>query len=93
MVIILVKFGILVVHMVGGLAGLVGAYFVGPREGRFGKNGEVNPMPGHNMVFSALGCFILWFGWYGFNPGSTLVATGGGNFVVSIDLSKLSSFM
>jgi hypothetical protein len=56
--------------MVGGIAGIVGAYFVGPREGRFGQNGEVNPMPGHNMVLSALGCFILWFGWYGFNPGN-----------------------
>ena len=66
-----------VVHMVGGLAGLVGAIVVGPRIGKFGKGGAVNPIPGHNIALATLGVFILWFGWYGFNPGSTLGLTGG----------------
>jgi ammonium transporter, Amt family len=63
-----------VVHMVGGFAGLVGAVVLGPRLGRFDNDG---PKPqGHNIVLVALGTFILWFGWYGFNPGSTLGAIG-----------------
>lgn len=66
-----------VVHMVGGWAGLVGAAILGPRIGKFGKDGTVNAIPGHNISIASLGMFILWFGWYGFNPGSTLVLTGG----------------
>ena len=66
-----------VVHMVGGLAGLVGAIMVGPRLGKFGPKGEVNAIPGHNIAIATLGMFILWFGWYGFNPGSTLALSGG----------------
>lgn len=58
------------VHMVGGVSGLVGAYLVGPRAGRFNMDGSANPMPGHNVPFSALGTLVLWFGWYGFNCGS-----------------------
>ena len=70
-----------VVHMVGGFAGLVGAFVVGPRQGRFevmpnGKLGNPLPMPGHSMVICALGVIILWFGWYGFNVGCTLCALG-----------------
>ena len=66
-----------VVHTVGGIAGLMGAIIVGPRIGKFGKNGTINAIPGHNMSIAVLGMFILWFGWYGFNPGSTLGLSGG----------------
>jgi Amt family ammonium transporter len=66
-----------VVHMVGGFAGLMGAFFVGPRLGKYGPRGEVNAIPGHNIAIATLGMFILWFGWYGFNPGSTLALSGG----------------
>jgi len=61
-----------IVHMTGGVAALVGAIFLGPRTGRFSPSGEVIDMPGHSSVLVALGTFILWFGWYGFNPVSTL---------------------
>jgi len=67
-----------VVHMVGGWAGVVGAALLGARKGKFGPLGQVNAIPGHNIAIASLGMFILWFGWYGFNPGSTLVLTGGG---------------
>jgi Amt family ammonium transporter len=66
-----------IVHAVGGLAGLMGAIAVGPRLGKYGKDGSFNPIPGHNITIAVLGMFILWFGWYGFNPGSTLGLTGG----------------
>jgi Amt family ammonium transporter len=66
-----------VVHMVGGFAGLMGAIIVGPRLGKFSRGGGVNPIPGHNVSIAVLGMFILWFGWYGFNPGSTLGLSGG----------------
>jgi Amt family ammonium transporter len=66
-----------VVHVVGGFAGLMGAILVGPRIGKFGRGGIINPIPGHSISLAALGVFILWFGWYGFNPGSTLGLTGG----------------
>lgn len=62
--------GSILVHAVGGFAGLAGAIVLGPRIGRFGK--DKTPMPGHNMTFAALGVFILLIGWYGFNPGSQL---------------------
>ena len=63
--------GSAVVHAVGGFAGLAGAIMLGPRLGRF-VNGKSMPMPGHNMAYATLGVFILWVGWYGFNPGSQL---------------------
>ncbi|MBW3596625.1 MAG: ammonium transporter, partial [Planctomycetes bacterium] len=63
--------GSIVVHAVGGFAGLAGALVLGPRIGRF-VNGKSVPMPGHNLTFAALGVFVLWVGWYGFNPGSQL---------------------
>ena len=63
--------GSAVVHGVGGFAGLAGAIILGPRLGRF-VNGKSIPMPGHSLPIAALGVFILWFGWYGFNPGSQL---------------------
>ena len=66
-----------VVHMVGGFAGLMGAIIVGPRIGKFGKDGSINPIPGHSISMAALGVFLLWFGWYGFNAGSTLMLSDG----------------
>ena len=67
--------GSAVVHGVGGFAGLAGAIILGPRLGRF-VNGKSIPMPGHSLPLAALGVFILWFGWYGFNPGSQLAFHG-----------------
>lgn len=64
--------GSTVVHAVGGWAAFVGALLLGPRIGKFNRNGSANAMPGHNIPLAALGVLILWFGWFGFNPGSTL---------------------
>src|SRR6266487_2325290 len=69
--------GSTVVHYQGALAALAGALLLGPRIGKFGRDGRANPIPGHNMPYAVLGTLILWFGWFGFNPGSTLsVVTG-----------------
>lgn len=68
--------GSVVVHAVGGFAALAGAIILGARTGRFNKDGKPVPMPGHNLTFAALGVFILWVGWYGFNPGSQLTYNG-----------------
>ncbi|HEY7654798.1 MAG TPA: ammonium transporter [Methylomirabilota bacterium] len=64
-----------VVHMVGGVTALAGAMVLGPRIGKYNKDGTANPIPGHNIPMALLGCFILAFGWFGFNPGSTLAGT------------------
>jgi len=61
-----------VVHMVGGVAALAGAIVIGPRIGKYGKDGSVHAIPGHNIPMAIIGTFILAFGWFGFNPGSTL---------------------
>ncbi|ACF12878.1 ammonium transporter [Chloroherpeton thalassium ATCC 35110] len=71
--------GSLVVHAVGGFAGLAGAIVLGPRLGRFAKDGTPKAMPGHNLSLAALGVFILLIGWYGFNPGSQLAIVGADN--------------
>lgn len=68
--------GSTVVHSVGGWAALAGAICVGPRLGKFTKEGKVRPIPGHNMPMAALGVFILFFGWFGFNAGSETAADG-----------------
>mmetsp|Transcript_17800 Transcript_17800/g.60733 ORF Transcript_17800/g.60733 Transcript_17800/m.60733 type:complete len:444 (-) Transcript_17800:126-1457(-) len=65
-----------IVHMCGGGAALMGAIALGPRKGRFTTDGQVVDMPGHSTVLATLGTFILWFGWYGFNPVSTLCLVG-----------------
>ena len=70
--------GSTVVHMVGGVAALVGAAMLGPRIGKYAKDGKPRAIPGHSLTLGALGVFILWFGWFGFNPGSTLSVTGDG---------------
>lgn len=64
-----------VVHAVGGTAALVGAVMLGPRIGKFGPDGKARPLPGHSMTLVVLGTLILFLGWFGFNPGSTLAAT------------------
>jgi len=69
--------GSTVVHSVGGWAALAGVIALGPRLGKYGKDGRVNPIPGHSMTSAALGVFILWLGWFGFNPGSTMAAMDG----------------
>lgn len=71
--------GSLVVHAVGGFAGLAGAIVLGPRIGKFGADGKAKAMPGHNLPLAALGVFILWVGWYGFNPASQLAIVGEDN--------------
>jgi len=68
--------GSTVVHSIGGWAALVGAAMLGARAGKYGPDGHVNALPGHNMTSAATGCLILWFGWFGFNPGSTMAADG-----------------
>jgi Amt family ammonium transporter len=67
-----------VVHSVGGWMALAGAMVLGARIGKYNKDGSPNFIPGHNMTVAILGCFILAFGWFGFNPGSTLAASGSG---------------
>jgi Amt family ammonium transporter len=66
--------GSTVVHSVGGWAALAGILVLGPRLGKYGAGGKVNPIPGHSMTSGVIGCFVLWLGWFGFNPGSTMAA-------------------
>ena len=63
-----------VVHTIGGVVGLAGALVLGPRFGKYDAQGKPRAIPGHSISLAALGCFLLWFGWFGFNPGSTLSA-------------------
>ncbi|MFN2389203.1 MAG: ammonium transporter [Actinomycetota bacterium] len=80
--------GSTVVHSVGGWAALVGAIFLGPRIGKFGKDGKPRLIPGHSMPLALLGVFILWFGWFGFNPGSTMAAVPAiGDIAVTTNLA------
>jgi Amt family ammonium transporter len=67
--------GSTVVHLTGATAGFAGLLLLGPRVGKYGRDGKPNAIPGHNMPLAQLGVLILWFGWFGFNPGSTLNAT------------------
>lgn len=75
--------GSTVIHMVGGVSALIGASMLGARIGKYGKNGKVNAIPGHSITLGALGVFILWFGWYGFNG----AAAGDGAFLGQIFLT------
>ena len=68
--------GSAIVHSVGGVLALTGALALGPRRGKYGKDGKSRAIPGHNLALAALGVFILWLGWFGFNPGSQLAASG-----------------
>ena len=67
--------GSTVVHATGGFAALVGAIMVGPRLGKYTKSGKANAIPGHSIPLGAIGVLLLWFGWFGFNPGSTISGT------------------
>ena len=70
-----------VVHMTGGVLALVGAAMIGPRVGKYNRDGSPNAIPGHNIPMAIVGCFILAFGWFGFNPGSSLA---GGDLRISV---------
>ena len=63
--------GSTIVHMVGGISALIGATILGPRIGKYDKNGKSKAIPGHSLTLGALGVFILWMGWFGFNPASS----------------------
>ncbi len=69
--------GSTVVHSVGGWAALAGVIVLGPRIGKYSKEGKVLPLPGHSLALATIGVFVLWFGWFGFNPGSTMAADAG----------------
>ena len=78
--------GSTVVHTVGGVAALVGTMILGPRTGKYNKDGSANAITGHNIPLASLGVFILWFGWFGFNPGSTL-SVGDGSLIARIAIN------
>ena len=63
-----------VVHSVGGWAALAGVMILGPRIGKYTEDGKIHPIPGHNLAMATIGAFVLWLGWFGFNPGSTMAA-------------------
>ena len=76
--------GCATVHSVGGWAALTGAFILGPRIGKYGANGKINAIPGHNMTAAFIGTLVLWFGWFGFNPGSTMGVAGDGGALASM---------
>ncbi len=76
--------GSTLVHSVGGWAALVGAIILGPRLGKYAKDGSIKPIRGHNLPLASIGVFLLWFGWYGFNGGSVLSADPGGVSLVFV---------
>lgn len=80
-----------VVHSVGGWAALMGAAFLGPRNGRY-RNGDTVAMPGHNMSIATLGCLILWLGWFGFNPGSTMAVDANAIAHIAITTNTAGAF-
>jgi len=80
------------VHMVGGVAALVGAKILGPRIGKYSRNGESRAIPGHNLTIGALGVFILWFCWYGFNGCSTVSMTGDDSIVAASSVFVTTTF-
>lgn len=90
--------GSTVVHSVGGWIALAGAIMLGPRIGKYRHDGKANPIPGHNLVVGTLGVFLLWVGWFGFNPGSYTagigsigrVAIGGGFGFLAVQLSGVA---
>jgi len=85
--------GSTVVHSVGGWSALVGAALLGPRIGKYAADGRPRAIPGHSLTLGSLGVFILWFGWFGFNPGSTLSGSdpGIGHIAVTTNLAASAS--
>ena len=84
--------GSLIVHAVGGFGALAGAIVLGPRIGRFNKDGTANAMPGHNITAATLGVFILFIGWFGFNPGSVLAMTGTAS-TIAVVVTAVNTFL
>ncbi len=80
-----------VVHMCGGMIAIAGAAVIGARVGKFGPDGKPRPIPGHNIVFVIVGTFILAFGWFGFNPGSTLAGTDNHISIVAVNTMLASA--
>ena len=80
-----------VVHMAGGVTALVGAKLLGPRIGKYDADGKAQPIPGHNIPMAVLGTFILAFGWFGFNPGSTLSGTDTRMAVIAVNTMLASA--
>jgi Amt family ammonium transporter len=72
------------VHSIGGWAALTGAIILGPRLGKYGKDGKINAIPGHSMMAATIGCLVLWFGWFGFNPGSTMAVAPGDIAIIAV---------
>jgi Amt family ammonium transporter len=72
------------VHSIGGWAALAGILILGPRIGKYTSDGKIHAIPGHNLTIATIGCFVLWFGWFGFNPGSTMAADPGAIAEVAI---------
>ncbi|HSH04843.1 MAG TPA: ammonium transporter [Anaerolineae bacterium] len=83
--------GSTLVHAVGGFAALAGAMLLGPRIGKYGKDGSVNVIPGHSLTLAALGVFILWMGWFGFNAGSTLSGMNPGIAFIAVTTTLAAS--
>lgn len=75
------------IHMVGGISAFIGALILGPRIGKYGKNGKVNAIPGHSLTLGALGVFILWFGWYGFNGAAAATTDNLGQIFLTTTIS------
>ncbi len=75
------------IHMVGGISALIGAFLLGPRIGKYTKSGKVKAIPGHSLTLGALGVFILWFGWYGFNGAAATSLEGLGSIFLTTTLS------
>ncbi len=85
--------GSTVVHSVGGWAALTGALVLGPRIGKYSKEGKALPIPGHSIALATIGVFVLWFGWFGFNPGSTMAADADaiGRIAVATNIAAAAS--
>jgi ammonium transporter, Amt family len=83
--------GSTVVHSIGGWAALAGIVVLGPRIGKYGPKGEVRPIPGHNMTSATLGCLILWLGWFGFNPGSTMAADANAIALIALNTNMAAA--
>ncbi len=84
--------GSTVVHSVGGWAALAGVIVLGARIGKYGPDGKVHAIPGHNMTAAFIGCLVLWFGWFGFNPGSTMAADIHGITRVAVTTNTAAAF-
>jgi ammonium transporter, Amt family len=83
--------GSTVVHSCGGWLSLVGAFILGPRIGKYAADGTPKAIPGHNLVLVTLGVFILWLGWFGFNPGSTMAADAGAIAIITINTNAAAA--